>query len=77
MKTCDTCKWWKEIISDGKPVEGEHTCSHTNVLDEQRWKESNFTNYDACLIAAGGDYRLAIITTGPKFGCIHHSDKTP
>lgn len=65
MNTCDTCKWWIEHIETEQEYQ-HHQC--TNPKFGNGDSESDGLDLD--------DYYEGIsITTGPKFGCIHHEPK--
>lgn len=67
MNTCDTCKWWQTTEIDGRvyPIGGSHKYCHNEKLkacDEEDGLNDNADTF----------YGL---TTGPRFGCVHHEPK--
>lgn len=69
MNTCDTCKHWADKLADGTPYEnksGHRLCLHPKV------DMPNGSDNDGLDSNADYDYG---VTTGPKFGCIHHEVK--
>lgn len=61
MNTCDTCKWWVRIEEFKTGF-----CTNENIGNGDDKIDGMETNVD---------YYKIIITTGPKFGCIHHEPK--
>lgn len=64
MNTCDTCKWWIELIDTPSEYQ-HHICSNEKIGNGD--SELDGLNDNA-------DYDYGV-TTGPKFGCIHHESK--
>ena len=71
MNTCDTCKWWSDECDVIKGLtqavtKGEHKfCNNEKV-------------YSGCDLLDGLSDNADVfygLTTGPKFGCIHHEPK--
>lgn len=65
MNTCDTCKHWKQFEICRYNPHGHGACLHPKVSENGR----KFVD-GAC---DGEEYQG--ISTGPKFGCIHHEVK--
>jgi hypothetical protein len=67
MNTCDTCKHWADTRKDGtpyKPDDVQRLCNNPKIDGADCYAE------DALNSNADYDYGL---TTGPKFGCVHHA----
>ena len=63
--TCDTCKHWNTLPTDEGRMGG---CLHPRLVNE------NDPSIDG-LSYAGVYEELAVLLTGPKFGCLHHEAK--
>ncbi len=62
MNTCDSCKWWTR-----EQEQSHKYCGHPYVI-ETRWEPGKCSQPAAdCVITPIGG-----ISTGPKFGCVHH-----
>lgn len=72
MKTCDTCKFWNPAESQADAGWGGQ-CDHFKMLSEQKQNISEPPSDDST-VARAHDYYPAYLSTGPKFGCIHHED---
>ncbi len=81
MNTCDTCKHWK--------MRGWRNDTTDNPNDSQCWEDDDspqmvcaqpkLQKFVKPLIdgasVCDGSYYMAMLYTGPKFGCIHHEPK--
>jgi hypothetical protein len=65
VKTCDTCSFWKKFY----PEDIDGHCSNKKLNSDP----SDKGNEDCALGGEPADWTG--ISTGPKFGCIHHSLK--
>ncbi len=71
VATCDTCEHWAMERSHRAYWDTETRECHNGKLSMESFGKAN----DQLVVSE--DYAAFIlITTGPKFGCIHHQPKT-
>lgn len=77
MKTCKTCKWWDKDGSRSQKHQQTQLClcpSISSSASNAEWCPNTFnvTGSNAELIDGSG--YLALLRTGPDFGCVHHEE---
>ena len=72
VNTCDTCKWW------GAEPYGSYIESSTGNIKQRVHHDCTCPKLRAWCdedgLADNADYDYGL-STGPKFGCIHHEPK--
>lgn len=72
MNTCDSCKYWNPKESQANAGWGGQ-CDHPKMISEQKKNYDQAPEDDGTVVMAH-DYYPAYLSTGPKFGCIHHEE---
>ena len=77
MERCETCKYWVEYehISIKRTCRLGECASAKFIYSDAGLYPQNLIPEDA-LEYRDYDGYMATLSTGPKFGCIHHSDNT-
>lgn len=63
--TCDSCKWWDSKPDGKEPI--THECNSSKL--------GHFAEGNDALVSHDAEGYSSYVSTGPKFGCIHHEPK--